>query len=111
MLQKNKALAWTRVYEDAEPINGGGKRDRTADLLHAMQALSQLSYTPTRNQIVLVAPPGCQSSGLAVRHTPHAVELSVRHHAGEIGHTIGECKKSSDCTDIPHIFIIESMAA
>ncbi len=26
---------------------GGGKRDRTADLLHAMQALSQLSYTPT----------------------------------------------------------------
>jgi hypothetical protein len=26
--------------------NGGGKRDRTADLLHAMQALSQLSYTP-----------------------------------------------------------------
>jgi hypothetical protein len=29
------------------PANlGGGKRDRTADLLHAMQALSQLSYTP-----------------------------------------------------------------
>ncbi|CAB1368772.1 protein of unknown function [Denitratisoma oestradiolicum] len=26
---------------------GGGTRDRTADLLHAMQALSQLSYTPT----------------------------------------------------------------
>ena len=25
---------------------GGGKRDRTADLLHAMQALSQLSYSP-----------------------------------------------------------------
>ena len=24
------------------------KRDRTADLLHAMQALSQLSYTPDR---------------------------------------------------------------
>ncbi len=28
-------------------VSGGGKRDRTADLLHAMQALSQLSYTPT----------------------------------------------------------------
>ncbi len=28
---------------------GGGKRDRTADLLHAMQALSQLSYTPIQN--------------------------------------------------------------
>lgn len=27
-------------------VSGGGKRDRTADLLHAMQALSQLSYTP-----------------------------------------------------------------
>ena len=25
---------------------GGGKRDRTADPLHAMQVLSQLSYTP-----------------------------------------------------------------
>ena len=28
---------------------GGGKRDRTADLLHAMQALYQLSYTPVRD--------------------------------------------------------------
>src|ERR1700712_5118200 len=28
---------------------GGAKRDRTADLLHAMQALSQLSYSPTAN--------------------------------------------------------------
>ena len=30
---------------------GGGKRDRTADLLHAMQALSQLSYTPYTERI------------------------------------------------------------
>src|SRR6185503_1871120 len=29
-------------------LAGGGKRDRTAHLLHAMQALSQLSYTPTK---------------------------------------------------------------
>ena len=29
---------------------GGDTRDRTADLLHAMQALSQLSYTPTRRR-------------------------------------------------------------
>ena len=28
--------------------NGGAYRDRTDDLLHAMQALSQLSYGPTR---------------------------------------------------------------
>ena len=27
-------------------LNGGDKRDRTADLLNAIQALSQLSYTP-----------------------------------------------------------------
>ena len=32
--------------------NGGGKRDRTDDLLHAMQALSQLSYTPTGSPIL-----------------------------------------------------------
>src|SRR5215471_17032638 len=32
----------------AAPNFGGGNRDRTGDLLHAMQALSQLSYTPTR---------------------------------------------------------------
>ncbi len=28
---------------------GGDKRDRTADLLNAIQALSQLSYTPRGN--------------------------------------------------------------
>ena len=37
------------LYYD-EGVTGGGKRDRTADLLHAMQALSQLSYTPTRDR-------------------------------------------------------------
>ena len=31
--------------------NGGDKRDRTADLLNAIQALSQLSYTPTSAMI------------------------------------------------------------
>ena len=31
----------------AKPAKAGGaRRDRTADLLHAMQALSQLSYGP-----------------------------------------------------------------
>jgi hypothetical protein len=30
-------------------FNGGAKRDRTADLLNAIQALSQLSYGPTLN--------------------------------------------------------------
>ena len=31
---------------------GGDKQDRTADLLHAMQALSQLSYTPKLKSFV-----------------------------------------------------------
>ena len=29
-------------------MRGGDKRDRTADLLNAIQALSQLSYAPIR---------------------------------------------------------------
>jgi hypothetical protein len=28
-------------------LNGGAERDRTVDLLNAIQALSQLSYSPT----------------------------------------------------------------
>ena len=33
--------------KQAQPAKAGGaRRDRTADLLHAMQALSQLSYGP-----------------------------------------------------------------
>jgi hypothetical protein len=39
-----------RPLDDRDLSCGGGKRDRTADLLHAMQALSQLSYTPTRER-------------------------------------------------------------
>ena len=35
-------------------LPGGGKRDRTADLLHAMQALSQLSYTPDERGRIVV---------------------------------------------------------
>ena len=31
---------------------GGARRDRTADLLHAMQALSQLSYSPESKRIL-----------------------------------------------------------
>ena len=33
-------------------IFGGDKRDRTADLLNAIQALSQLSYTPIGDLVV-----------------------------------------------------------
>ncbi len=50
------ADAKTKVYGDADPsltyqVSGGARRDRTVDLLHAMQALSQLSYSPLLNVI------------------------------------------------------------
>src|SRR5574337_1040457 len=41
-------------------ISGGASRDRTGDLLHAMQALSQLSYSPTRGAYFPACYPGCQ---------------------------------------------------
>jgi hypothetical protein len=41
------SLAWLAEPKLAKRAkDGGARRDRTADLLHAMQALSQLSYGP-----------------------------------------------------------------
>ena len=37
---------WTVAGLARPALFGGARRDRTADLLHAMQALSQLSYSP-----------------------------------------------------------------
>ena len=43
-LAKNKEkVLKTEIFRT---FRGGDKRDRTADLLNAIQALSQLSYTP-----------------------------------------------------------------
>ena len=39
---------------------GGDKRDRTADLLNAIQALSQLSYTPMSKKYINRRPPKSQ---------------------------------------------------
>ena len=36
-------------------LNGGADRDRTDDLLNAIQALSQLSYSPTERNHVSIA--------------------------------------------------------
>jgi hypothetical protein len=36
-----------RPLSHSEKLNGGAERDRTVDLLNAIQALSQLSYSPT----------------------------------------------------------------
>ncbi len=42
LLQKENPRLLGRGFHQ----NGGPERDRTDDLLHAMQALSQLSYRP-----------------------------------------------------------------
>ena len=42
---------------------GGAKRDRTADLLHAMQALSQLSYSPVSGRRAFYAEHTPSSNG------------------------------------------------
>ncbi len=44
MNRKNKKTGPSR--KEKSGFYGGDKRDRTADLLTASQALSQLSYTP-----------------------------------------------------------------
>ena len=51
-----------------QPSIGGARRDRTADLLHAMQALSQLSYGPTagKRESLEVAPASVKLSGPAM---------------------------------------------
>ncbi len=49
---ENKCLRKQKGHRNAVAFStfftkgGGATRDRTADLLHAMQALSQLSYNP-----------------------------------------------------------------
>src|SRR5690606_34388417 len=51
--------------DDGDRNIGGARRDRTADLLHAMQALSQLSYGPTAGKREIVW--GCATTVNNVR--------------------------------------------
>src|SRR5213082_1782339 len=52
--------------KQAQPAKAGGaRRDRTADLLHAMQALSQLSYGPTQGRRNLRTASGLVKLGLS----------------------------------------------
>ena len=44
-------LGWTQLEDDGREMIGGARRDRTADLLHAMQALSRLSYGPVKREL------------------------------------------------------------
>ena len=51
---------------------GGARRDRTADLLHAMQALSQLSYSPTQARTLLAYTEPVKNSDYTSRSAPTA---------------------------------------
>ena len=51
-----------RPLDDGDSLLGGDKRDRTADLLHAMQALSQLSYTPKKRAHYNELPYACKAT-------------------------------------------------
>ena len=42
----------TKGLANQPRVFGGASRDRTGDLLHAMQALSQLSYSPSRGALL-----------------------------------------------------------
>ena len=52
----------TRAFHESSGLRGGAGRDRTGDLLNAIQALSQLSYGPTQNAQAN-APDGVLSKG------------------------------------------------
>ena len=45
-MKKPHFVSKMRFFKSILAFFGGDKRDRTADLLNAIQALSQLSYTP-----------------------------------------------------------------
>ena len=59
---------------------GGASRDRTGDLLHAMQALSQLSYGPTAGKPAsLGAVPGTVNHFFTFRTKPNASRVMPIH--------------------------------
>ena len=49
--EKGQSASWLTVLCCAQ--YGGDEGDRTPDLLHAMQALSQLSYAPVQRTLLL----------------------------------------------------------
>ncbi|CAN1596615.1 protein of unknown function [Pseudomonas mediterranea] len=73
----------------AEAVYGGAKRDRTADLLRARQALSQLSYGPITKLVGLgrfelpTSPlSGVRSNQLSYRPNFELVTVSVSYQLG-----------------------------
>ena len=76
-------------FQTVETSNGGAKRDRTADLLRARQALSQLSYGPITKLVGLgrfelpTSPlSGVRSNQLSYRPNFERVAASLRYQLG-----------------------------
>ncbi len=86
-LQSYKAHKLFSLDRRAGPF-GGAKRDRTADLLHAMQALSQLSYSPYKNKFFpkeqSIIPTFLKREKLKIKKNLHSTEkmpsFKHRHH-------------------------------
>ena len=70
-MSKNDAAP--RIGAAFYACDGGGRRDRTDDLLLAKQALSQLSYAPDRTRT------------WRRRHRPVSLSENARHDAGDGG--------------------------
>ena len=59
--ERKKIEKWQVREKLRKPVTfGGDKRDRTADLLNAIQALSQLSYTPMSKMYIIRHAAKCQ---------------------------------------------------
>lgn len=61
----------------SNPLVGGARRDRTADLLHAMQALSQLSYSPGSNRHPTELLASCQPAFQLAKHDNRIVDSVI----------------------------------
>src|SRR6267142_2112628 len=70
-------MGTSRLFTTAGGGSGGGNRDRTGDLLHAMQALSQLSYTPTQGRELYHAE-RCALSRSSTRFLPASASIGPR---------------------------------
>jgi hypothetical protein len=73
-----------RTRAQPDDFIGGARRDRTADLLHAMQALSQLSYGPTRGRRNLRRGLGLVKRGRGARHRSARLSRQARQRLGPL---------------------------
>ena len=75
-------LQSARTWDKFRQNSGGASRDRTDDLLHAMQALSQLSYSPSV-QVSLSCGTGPKKRGAKLREHRGSVKQASDAHSGQ----------------------------